>query len=55
MPNNQHLMAGQITHWANGAPHPDTLHLLDATKEASKKNWDFQIKFVATMRQCDKA
>ena len=29
------------THWIDGAPHPGTLHLLDAEKEVRKKNWDF--------------
>ena len=52
MPNDQRLMAESDTQpiLRAKARHPDTLHLLDAEKEARKKNWDFQMKSLEKMR-----
>jgi hypothetical protein len=51
MLNNQCLMAECLaTHYASRSPCPDTLHLLNAEREVSKKNWDFEMKSVAITR-----
>jgi hypothetical protein len=53
MPNDQHLMAEsdkQLIIKDNGVPCHDTLHHVDAKKEVSDKNRDFEMKSVGEVR-----
>jgi hypothetical protein len=51
MLNKQRSTAERLaTHYVSRSSCPDTLHLLNAEREVSKKNWDFEMKSVAMTR-----